>query len=70
MTLAPTISPQVASDGALETSQEATLTVAADPVTVARVSKVVQNPAPKPLAGVIIELGLCKLSPQQMALLY
>ncbi|MBW4497678.1 MAG: hypothetical protein KME26_32380, partial [Oscillatoria princeps RMCB-10] len=47
----------VASDGALETPQEVTLTVAADPVTTTRVSGVIENTAQEPLAGVIIELG-------------
>ncbi|MBW4497542.1 MAG: hypothetical protein KME26_31650 [Oscillatoria princeps RMCB-10] len=47
----------VASDGALETPQEVTLTVAADPVTATRVSGVIENTAQEPLAGVIIELG-------------
>ncbi|WP_044170107.1 Ig-like domain-containing protein, partial [Kamptonema formosum] len=47
----------VASDGALETPQEVTLTVAADPVTSTRVSGIIENTAQEPLAGVIIELG-------------
>ena len=47
----------VASDGALETTQEVTLNVVSDPVTTTRVSGVILNTEEEPLAGVVVEIG-------------
>lgn len=46
----------VASDGALEATQEVTLNVVADPVTTTRISGVIENIEQEPLVGVVIEL--------------
>jgi YD repeat-containing protein len=46
-----------ASDGALETTQQVTLTVSADPVSTTRLSGVVENTNGQPLAGVPVTLG-------------
>jgi RHS repeat-associated protein len=46
-----------ASDGALETTQEVTLTVQADPVTTTRISGVVLNVDQTPLVGMQVEIG-------------
>jgi RHS repeat-associated protein len=46
----------VASDGALETTQDVTLTVAADTVTTTRLSGVVQDSTGHPLAGVPVDV--------------
>jgi RHS repeat-associated protein len=47
----------VASDGAAETTQDVTLTVAADPVTTTRLSGVVEDTTDRPLAGVPVDVG-------------
>ncbi|KAI9129302.1 FG-GAP-like repeat-containing protein [Acaryochloris sp. CCMEE 5410] len=47
----------VASDGALETTQEVTLEVVADPITTTRISGVIANVDQQPLAGVRVEIA-------------
>lgn len=47
----------IATDGALTTEQQVTLTVAADPITTTRISGVIQNTDQQPLSGVLIDLG-------------
>ena len=47
----------VASDGALEATQEVTVNVVADPDTTTRLSGVIQSVEQAPLPGVVIELG-------------
>ncbi|MGR3278684.1 FG-GAP-like repeat-containing protein [Acaryochloris marina NIES-2412] len=47
----------VASDGALETTQEVTLEVVADPITTTRISGVIANVDQQPLAGVRVEVA-------------
>ncbi|MGB7416806.1 MAG: LamG-like jellyroll fold domain-containing protein, partial [Thermosynechococcaceae cyanobacterium] len=47
----------VATDGALEATQEVTLKVVADPVTTTRISGVIENVAQEALVGVVIEIG-------------
>lgn len=47
----------VASDGALETTQEVTLEVLADPITTTRISGVIANVDQQPLAGVRVEIA-------------